>query len=143
MRAWLAWMSASLNKPPATRGASLASDSAPMLRYLFPRLTRPSDAMALFDWVTAQARSPPWYLDCGVAYTIDGRFALLATIMALVLVRLESEGEPGDALSVTLTERFIEVMEAEHRELGLGDPALGRTVRKLVGALASRVALWR
>ena len=45
--------------------------------------------------------------------------------------------------SVALTERFIEVMEREHRELGLGDPTLGKTVRKLVGALARRVELWR
>jgi cytochrome b pre-mRNA-processing protein 3 len=34
-------------------------------------------------------------------------------------------------------------MESEHRELGLGDPALGRTVRKLVGMLAKRTGLWR
>ena len=45
--------------------------------------------------------------------------------------------------SVALTERFIEVMEAEHREMGLGDPKLGRTVRKLVGSLARRIELWR
>jgi len=34
-------------------------------------------------------------------------------------------------------------MESEHRELGLGDPTLGKTVRKLVGSLAGRVELWR
>jgi cytochrome b pre-mRNA-processing protein 3 len=44
---------------------------------------------------------------------------------------------------VALTERFIEVMESEHRELGLGDPTLGKTVRKLVGSLARRTQLWR
>jgi cytochrome b pre-mRNA-processing protein 3 len=114
-----------------------------MLRYLFPRLTPSADDTRLFDWVTAEARSPGWYRECGVADTLDGRFAMLATIMALVVVRLEREGEPGNSLSVALTERFIEVMEAEHRELGLGDPALGRTVRKLVGSLARRVELWR
>ena len=45
--------------------------------------------------------------------------------------------------SVALTERFIHVMESEHRELGLGDPTLGKTVRKLVGMLARRTQLWR
>ena len=75
--------------------------------------------------------------------TIDGRFAVLATIIALVLVRLEREGEAGNAASVALTERFIHVMESEHRELGLGDPTLGKTVRKLVGMLARRTELWR
>ena len=49
----------------------------------------------------------------------------------------------GVEASVVLTERFVQVMEAEHREMGLGDPKLGRTVRKLVAGLARRVALWR
>ena len=75
--------------------------------------------------------------------TIDGRFAALATATALIIVRLEQLGEQGDAVSVALTERFIEVMESEHRQLGLGDPKLGRTVRKLVGSLARRTELWR
>jgi cytochrome b pre-mRNA-processing protein 3 len=43
---------------------------------------------------------------------------------------------------VALTERFIEVMESEHRELGLGDPSLGKTVRKLVGSVVRRIELW-
>ena len=34
-------------------------------------------------------------------------------------------------------------MESEHREMGLGDPKLGRTVRKLVSSLERRVDLWR
>jgi cytochrome b pre-mRNA-processing protein 3 len=34
-------------------------------------------------------------------------------------------------------------MESEHRELGIGDPALGRTVRKLVGKVARRTEAWR
>ena len=75
--------------------------------------------------------------------TIDGRFRMMATLAALVIVRLEQAGEEGETASVALTERFIEVMESEHRELGLGDPKLGRTVRKLVGSLARRVEIWR
>lgn len=115
-----------------------------MLRFLFPRLTpRPSAGEALFDAVTAEARQPHWYREGKVPDTIDGRFAVLATVAALVTVRLEAAGPDGDAASVALTERFIAVMESEHRELGLGDPALGKTVRKLVRSLAKRVGLWR
>ena len=40
--------------------------------------------------------------------TIDGRFAMLATVVALVIVRLEISRGFGDAASVALTERFIE-----------------------------------
>jgi cytochrome b pre-mRNA-processing protein 3 len=115
-----------------------------MLGFLFRGLTaEPSRGAALFDALTAEARRPHWYVEGGVADTLDGRFAVLATVTALALVRLEGEGEPGNVLSVTLTERFIEVMKSEHRELGLGDPTLGKTVRKLVGMLARRNALWR
>lgn len=115
-----------------------------MLSFLFPRLTpAPHRAAALFDAITAKAREPHWYVEGGVADTLDGRFRLLATIAALVMVRLEAERDPGDALSVALTERFIEVMESEHRELGLGDPKLGRTIRELVASLERRVDLWR
>ena len=68
---------------------------------------------------------------------------MLATVLALIMVRLERDEEAGDSASAALTERFIEAMTAEHREMGQGDPTLGRTVRKLVGALARRIAQWR
>jgi cytochrome b pre-mRNA-processing protein 3 len=115
-----------------------------MLGFLFRSLTADtSRGGALFDAVTKVAREPHWYVEGQVPDTIDGRFAVLATIAALVMVRLEQPGETGNALSVALTERFIEVMESEHRQIGLGDPTLGKTVRKLVGSLARRTELWR
>jgi cytochrome b pre-mRNA-processing protein 3 len=115
-----------------------------MLSFLFRGLTaQPPRGVALFDAVTGEARQPSWYAEGDIPDTLDGRFAVLATIVALVLVRLESEGEAGDDASVALTERFIHVMESEHRELGLGDPTLGKTVRKLVAMLARRTVLWR
>ncbi len=115
-----------------------------MLGFLFRSLTaEPARGGELFATVTGNARQRHWYVEGEVPDTLDGRFAVLATIAALVLVRLERSGEAGNALSVALTERFIEVMEAEHRELGLGDPKLGRTVRRLVGSLARRTDLWR
>jgi cytochrome b pre-mRNA-processing protein 3 len=115
-----------------------------MLTFLFRTLTNPSSGgVALFDSATRRARLPHWYVEGKVPDTLDGRFAVLATILALVLVRLESLGEDGNLLSVALTERFIHVMESEHRELGLGDPTLGKTVRKLVGALEWRTDAWR
>lgn len=115
-----------------------------MLAFLFRGLTaqRP-DGTALFDALTAEARRPGWYVDGAIPDTLDGRFAVLTTVTALALVRLERDGEAGNRASVALTERFIEVMESEHREFGLGDPTLGKTVRKLVGMLARRTELWR
>jgi cytochrome b pre-mRNA-processing protein 3 len=115
-----------------------------MLGFLFRGLTaEPALGAALFEALVAEARQVHWYLEGGVPDSLDGRFAVLATIMALTLVRLERDDERGDRMSVALTERFIEVMESEHRELGLGDPTLGKTVRKLVGMLARRTDQWR
>jgi cytochrome b pre-mRNA-processing protein 3 len=115
-----------------------------MLSFLFRGLTaEPARGAALFDALTAEARRPSWHQEGEVPDTLDGRFAVLATICALALARLERDGEAGNAASVALTERFIEVMESEHRELGLGDPTLGKTVRKLVGMLSRRTELWR
>jgi len=115
-----------------------------MLTFLFRRLTAPgADGERLFDALTAEARQRHWYVEGAVPDTLDGRFAVLATIAALAMVRLEQLVDAGNSLSVALTERFIAVMEAEHRQLGLGDPTVGKTVRKLLGSLSRRTDLWR
>lgn len=115
-----------------------------MLGFLFRGLTaEPAQGAALFDALTAEARRRDWYVEGEVPDTLDGRFAVLATVAAITLARLERDGERGQAASIALTERFIEVMESEHRELGLGDPTLGKTVRKLVGMLGRRTDRWR
>jgi cytochrome b pre-mRNA-processing protein 3 len=114
-----------------------------MLRFLFRGLTsEPARGQPLFDRVVAEVRKPHWYIEGEVADTIDGRFAVLATVCAMFIVRLE-RGDVPDEASVALTERFVEAMDAEHRQLGLNDPGLGRRVRKLVAALERRVDEWR
>jgi cytochrome b pre-mRNA-processing protein 3 len=116
-----------------------------MLAKLFRRLTEQpaGEADRLFDAVTAVARQPHWYVEGGVPDSIDGRFAVLAGVAALVSLRLEELGEAGNRLSAALTGRFAEVMDSEHRELGVGEPSLGKTVLKLVGAMEKRVDRWR
>ena len=115
-----------------------------MLRGLFARLTERHDGgRALFGALVRISREPRWYLEGDVPDTIDGRFRVLATVLALAMVRLESGGKAARNESVALTERFVEAMDTEHRQLGIGDPTLGKTVRKLVGSLAKRVELWR
>jgi cytochrome b pre-mRNA-processing protein 3 len=115
-----------------------------MLAHLFARLTsRPKRGRELFTAAVAEARQPGWFVEGEIPDSIDGRFAVLATICALLIVKLESGSVAGAAESAALTERFIESMDAEHRELGLNDPGLGRRVRKLVGSLERRVDEWR
>ena len=115
-----------------------------MFRALFARLTGdPRRGQGLFDAAVAETRPVDWFTKGEVPDTVDGRFALLATVVALTIVRLEQFGAEGRAASAALTERFVDTLDVELREMGLGDPTLGKQVRKLVGALGSKVERWR
>ncbi len=85
----------------------------------------------------------PGIVEGGVADTLDGRFAVLASLAALAILRLEDGDEDAVRHSVALTESFIADMDAQMREIGFGDPSIGKQVRFMVGALASRVDRWR
>ncbi len=111
-----------------------------MFPRLFPRLTNPPKrGRALFEAIVAEARAPHWFIAGEAEDSIDGRFAVLASVAALAMVRLERAGAAGDGPSVALTERIVESLDSELRQLGMGDPALGKQVRALVGMLAKRV----
>ncbi|HEX6217719.1 MAG TPA: ubiquinol-cytochrome C chaperone family protein [Sphingomicrobium sp.] len=115
-----------------------------MLRKLFSRLTpEPGPGAPLFKAATAEARRKHWYREGAVEDNVDGRFAMLATVLALLTVRLEDGGAEARAHSGWLAERFVETMDAEHRQMGLSDPSLGKTVRRLVSALGNRADIWR
>ena len=101
------------------------------------------DAGALYDAVVAEARRPAWYQEGAVDDSLDGRFAVLSSLAALAILRLEDGDEDAVRHSVALTESFIADMDAQMREVGFGDPSSGKQVRFMVGSLASRVDWWR
>jgi cytochrome b pre-mRNA-processing protein 3 len=111
------------------------------LMSLFRREQRAAEP--LYRQIVARARQPHWYLDGAVPDTLEGRFAILATLIALVDVRLENGTEQARFASVSLAECFVADMDAELRQLGTGDPVMGKKVGSLVGALGGRVGAWR
>jgi cytochrome b pre-mRNA-processing protein 3 len=129
---------------PATYGASRKLKRGHMFRALFARLTGgPKRGQALFGLAVREASRTHWFLAGQVPDTVNGRFAVLATVVALITLRLERDQEAGREATVALTERLVETLDAEIREMGLGDPTLGKQVRKLVGAVGGRVERWR
>ena len=110
---------------------------------LFARL-RPTPPLssAAYDAAVNAARVPHWYRSGAMPDTMDGRFAVLATVLALVTLRIEDGGDKHRGAAVALTEAFIADMDAQMREQGF-DATLGKQVRHLVGSLASRVDRWR
>jgi cytochrome b pre-mRNA-processing protein 3 len=111
-------------------------------RRLFGRGER--DALApLYKAVVAEARRPDWYRSGRVPDTLDGRFDMVAAILSLVLLRLEQEGEAGRAPSAHLTELFVEDMDGQLRERGIGDIVVGKHVGRMMGALGGRLGAFR
>ena len=114
------------------------------MRSLFNRWRTPrGEAEPLYAALVSEARRPAWYIEGGIPDTIDGRFAVLSSLVALAILRLEEGGEAAVRGSVALTESFIADMDGQMREEGFGDPSIGKQVRSMVGALASRVDRWR
>lgn len=97
----------------------------------------------LYAGLVSAGRSPSWYEDGGVPDTVEGRFDLISSLLALALVRLEREGEAGRRDSVLLTETFIDDMDGNLRQIGIGDFVVGKHVGKLMGALGGRLDAYR
>ncbi len=97
----------------------------------------------LYDATVAMARDPFWYREGGVPDTMDGRFDMLASVLALVLLRLEQDGIATRDESVLLTELFVDDMDGTVRQIGIGDPVVGKHVGKMMGALGGRLDAYR
>src|SRR5687768_9864312 len=68
---------------------------------------------------------------------------MIASVLALVLIRFEREGDAARADSVLLTESFIDDMDSSLRQIGVGDFVVGKHVGRLMGALGGRLEAYR
>jgi len=98
--------------------------------------------LPLYNAVVALGRDPAWYVEGQVPDTLDGRFDMIASILALVLLRLEGE-DSARAESVLLSELFIDDMDGNVRQIGIGDLVVGKHVGRMVSALGGRLGAFR
>jgi cytochrome b pre-mRNA-processing protein 3 len=75
---------------------------------------------AIYGMIVTQAREPLFYGDLGVPDTVDGRFDLLVLHLWMVLWRFRS-AEGADGVPQALFDRFCDDMDANLREMGVGD----------------------
>jgi cytochrome b pre-mRNA-processing protein 3 len=114
-----------------------------LLQRLFASRPDPREELRpLWQAIVDEARRPDWYARHGAPDTVPGRFDMLTAILSVVLVRMEAS-EKLAAPSVWLTELFVHDMDGQLRELGVGDPVVGKHVGKLVGAMGGRLAGYR
>ena len=113
------------------------------LQRIFGRTDPRRTADPLYRAIVAVARDPDWYKEGAVPDTIDGRFDMIAAVTALVLLRLEAEGEAARESSVWLAEMFVADMDSSLREIGIGDYVVGKHVGRMMGALGGRLGALR
>ncbi|OYY73200.1 ubiquinol-cytochrome C chaperone family protein [Sphingomonas sp. 28-63-12] len=104
--------------------------------------SRPAATAPLYTAILAEGRAPHWYLAGAVPDTMDGRFDMIAAILALVLLRLEDDPASA-AASAELTEQFIEDMDGQLRESGIGDVGIGKYVGQMMSMLGGRLGAYR
>ena len=114
-----------------------------LLRRIFGEAKQREPLQPLYRAIVAKGREPAWYRDGRVPDTLDGRFDMIAAILSLVLLRLEQEGDATRPQSILLTEIFIKDMDAELRQLGVGDYVVGKHVGRMMGALGGRLTALR
>jgi len=99
--------------------------------------------LSLYEAIVAQARSEPFYRDFGVPDTVNGRFEMIVLHLALVVARLQAEGEEGQELARAMLEAFVADVDDACRRLGIGDMGVPRHVKKAAAAVLERGTAYR
>lgn len=96
----------------------------------------------LWHRVVEIAREKAWYAEYGVADTLPGRFDAITLVLALVLLRMEQDKALMES-SVRLTEIFVDDMDGQLRESGIGDLVVGKHIGRQMGTLGGRLGALR
>jgi cytochrome b pre-mRNA-processing protein 3 len=112
-----------------------------IFRRLFASTDPKEVVRSLYNAIVAEGRQPHWYVEGRVPDSIDGRFDMIVAILAQVLMRLESLGSAQE--SVWLTELFVDDMDGQLRQEGVGDVVVGKHIGRMVSALGGRLSAYR
>ena len=113
-----------------------------MILKLFRRTPQEGTIACLYGTIVAQARLPAFYQIYGVPDTVNGRLEMIMLHIVLFLRRLEGEAAPDRALGQGLFDRFCQDMDDSMREMGVGDLAVPRSMRRIGEAFYGRQAAY-
>jgi cytochrome b pre-mRNA-processing protein 3 len=109
---------------------------------LLDRLFRPRPALAagraLYGRAVEQSRSPALYSEFGAPDTVEGRFEIYSLHVVLLLDRMRGQGDAAGEVSQSLFDTYVKGLDHALREMGVGDLAVGRKMRKLGEAFYGR-----
>ncbi len=110
---------------------------------------------ALYGTIVAQARATAFYTTYGVPDTVQGRFDLIVLHLVLLLRRLEWDADagrargrnpgigPNDGIGQKLFDAFCRDLDDNLREMGVGDLAVPKQMRRFGEAFYGRQAAYR
>jgi cytochrome b pre-mRNA-processing protein 3 len=113
----------------------------PFNHFRRPRTPSRGTIEAIYGMIVTQAREPLFYRDLGVPDTVNGRFDMLVLHLWVVLRRLKPV-EGGAGLSQTLFDRFCDDMDANLREMGVGDLTVPKRMQAFGEAFYGRMAAY-
>jgi cytochrome b pre-mRNA-processing protein 3 len=113
-----------------------------MISFPFRRSPGKLTIDALYGAIVTQARSPAFYCNYGVPDTVAGRTDMIVLHLVLVLQRLcvaqPSDQSAGKLVGQQLFDRFCEDMDDNFREMGVGDLAVPKHMRRVGEAFYGR-----
>jgi cytochrome b pre-mRNA-processing protein 3 len=111
----------------------------------FRRNSKSDSIAALYGAIVAQGRSPTFYVEFGVPDTVEGRFDLIVLHLVLVLRRLGGAGDRRDRggdFGQRLFDAFCRDLDGNLREMGIGDLAVPKRMRRFGEAFYGRQAAY-
>jgi cytochrome b pre-mRNA-processing protein 3 len=113
----------------------------PFNHFRKPLMSPRGTIQAIYGMIVAQAREPLFYRHLDVPDTVDGRLDLLILHLWLVLRRLRGL-KGGKTLSQALFDHFCDDMDANLREMGVGDLTVPKRMQKFGEAFYGRTAAY-
>ncbi|WP_188409988.1 ubiquinol-cytochrome C chaperone family protein [Agaricicola taiwanensis] len=114
-------------------------DDEAMIFNLFKRRQEDPAVAVLHEAVVSQSRQPCFYLDYGVADSVDGRYDMLILHTFLVFRRLSDGGEERRLAAQELCDRIFLDLDRSLREMGVGDLSVPKRMKKLAQKFYGRV----
>jgi cytochrome b pre-mRNA-processing protein 3 len=113
-----------------------------MISFSYRRSAEQSIFTRLYGAIVAQARSPAFYRDYGVPDTVGGRLDMIILHLVLLLTRLKGESAAAAALGQDVFDAFCRDIDDNFREMGVGDLAVPREMRRVGEAFYGRAAAY-
>ena len=103
-----------------------------MIFSLFRKNVHAAPVERLHEELVQSARQPALFLEgYGVADTLEGRFDLMILHAFLALSALGRKPEPGPAIAQATANRLFSGFDAALREMGVGDMAVPKRIKKM------------